>query len=321
MDLLFFCFGCGGGRAGGEKVSKRQENPLGDVTPLPGETEAQYMQRMDEYIQWEIRQGYLNEKAREAVGSRPERRPLESDEDFKKRYNKWADEWNEWLEAFARQWLKSAQAVWDAGHDPSKKPSHWEGISLATLASLETLRGIWDNPSKDKNYRPGDFVPDRGSLFDKPLSSISNKPGVYTGGGTGGDTITGKTVLITGSRGYTNYDKMLSYLKGLGPIKEIIHGGAGGADSLAERAARELGIPTKIYVPDWSGVGKGAGHVRNSQMLWDNIKSLDTVGGFFSGSVTPGTAGMIEKSIKAGLSGSVTGITQEQWEKLVDSWK
>jgi len=43
----------------------------------------------------------------------------------------------------------------------------------------------------------------------------------------------------------------------------IISGGAFGADALAERFAREKGIPTIIFKPDWDQYGKPAAFKRN----------------------------------------------------------
>lgn len=51
-----------------------------------------------------------------------------------------------------------------------------------------------------------------------------------------------------------------------GPL-EIVSGGARGADSLAERYANERGLATKIFLPDWESHGKGAGFIRNRDIV------------------------------------------------------
>jgi hypothetical protein len=78
-------------------------------------------------------------------------------------------------------------------------------------------------------------------------------------------------LLVVGSRSFGNYEFLSSVLDGvLNSIKyshqiEIISGGARGADSLAERCAREHSYSFKIFKPDWS-LGKGAGFIRNDKM-------------------------------------------------------
>lgn len=46
----------------------------------------------------------------------------------------------------------------------------------------------------------------------------------------------------------------------------IVHGDSRGADRLAARVARELGMDTESHPADWRRWGKSAGWVRNSQM-------------------------------------------------------
>lgn len=60
----------------------------------------------------------------------------------------------------------------------------------------------------------------------------------------------------------------------------VIEGGAKGVDSFAGEWAIENEVPLEIFKPDWKRFGKGAGVVRNKQMvlaadfvliLWDGI--------------------------------------------------
>jgi len=76
-------------------------------------------------------------------------------------------------------------------------------------------------------------------------------------------------------------------------VKKIISGGARGADTLAERYARENSIPIEIIKPDWSKLGKKAGILRNTAI----IEKSDIVIAFHDGQ-SPGTADSIKKSIK-----------------------
>jgi len=50
----------------------------------------------------------------------------------------------------------------------------------------------------------------------------------------------------------------------------IIHGGARGADSLAGDLAAELGCKVRVYHASWQVYGKGAGPIRNRQMVDEN---------------------------------------------------
>lgn len=50
------------------------------------------------------------------------------------------------------------------------------------------------------------------------------------------------------------------------PVMEIASGGARGADRVGEYVALLHRIPVKKFIPDWNGLGKKAGHVRNAEM-------------------------------------------------------
>ena len=78
-------------------------------------------------------------------------------------------------------------------------------------------------------------------------------------------------------------------------ISLIISGGADGADSLAERYAKEQSIPTKIFLPDWKKYCKSAGMIRNT----DIINEADVVVAFWDKS-SNGTKDSIDKANKLG---------------------
>ena len=84
-------------------------------------------------------------------------------------------------------------------------------------------------------------------------------------------------ILIAGSRSINEYD-----LRGLidESVDLIICGGARGVDSLAERAADELGISKLVIRPDYKKYGRAAPLVRNERMveiadevivIWDGV--------------------------------------------------
>jgi hypothetical protein len=78
-------------------------------------------------------------------------------------------------------------------------------------------------------------------------------------------------LAIVGSRTYTNYESfkqhMSEYVSIRGSPKQIISGGALGADTLAERYAHENKIPIIIYHAEWNKYGKGAGMLRNTDIV------------------------------------------------------
>ncbi len=75
-------------------------------------------------------------------------------------------------------------------------------------------------------------------------------------------------VIIAGSRSIKDYDILLETIKNAKfEITEVICGGAVGVDSLGERWAKENNISIKKFLPDWKSFGKGAGPIRNKQMI------------------------------------------------------
>lgn len=107
-------------------------------------------------------------------------------------------------------------------------------------------------------------------------------------------------VIIAGSReGFDISDVREAFIFSqfdFNEITEIVSGGARGVDRLGEQFAKEQMIPIRRFIPDWDGLGKKAGHVRNREMgdyadaliaLWDGVSK--------------GTKGMIEYAEKKGL--------------------
>lgn len=75
--------------------------------------------------------------------------------------------------------------------------------------------------------------------------------------------------LVVGSRTFNNYELLKTKLDQLLQNQSkivIVSGGAKGADSLAERYAKEKGYPVRIFPADWDKYGKSAGYKRNEQM-------------------------------------------------------
>lgn len=76
-------------------------------------------------------------------------------------------------------------------------------------------------------------------------------------------------VLVVGSRSFNDYDKVSEVLDRVidnNTDVEIISGGARGADSLAERYAKEHNLALKVFPAYWDKYGKSAGYKRNVEM-------------------------------------------------------
>lgn len=77
-------------------------------------------------------------------------------------------------------------------------------------------------------------------------------------------------LLVCGSRSFDDYNllrnKLNYYLQNKKNIV-IVSGGAKGADSLAEKYAKERGCEIKIFIANWDKYGKRAGYIRNEKMF------------------------------------------------------
>lgn len=79
--------------------------------------------------------------------------------------------------------------------------------------------------------------------------------------------LTVRRVAIVGSRKFSDYEYMRKILgQVLHPDDELVSGGAVGADSMAQRYAKETGRAIHIYYPNWL-MGRGAGFERNRKIV------------------------------------------------------
>ena len=100
----------------------------------------------------------------------------------------------------------------------------------------------------------------------------------------------GKKVAIVGSREYPNFGSVKIAIEELCyRASEFVSGGARGVDTIVEEVANELGIPIVVYEPDWDQYGKGAGYVRNK----DIVRAAEAVVAFHYND-SPGTRNSIE---------------------------
>jgi len=79
-------------------------------------------------------------------------------------------------------------------------------------------------------------------------------------------------------------------------ITEVVSGCARGADSYGEMLAEEFNTPIKRFPAEWEKYGRGAGHIRNSQMQ----EYADALIAVWDGE-SPGTKDMISRAEKQGL--------------------
>lgn len=106
-------------------------------------------------------------------------------------------------------------------------------------------------------------------------------------------------VLVCGGRDFDDELLVLTVLLTLHNdhgIFCVIHGAARGADTLAGRVARELGIEVYEYPADWNAHGRRAGPIRNEKMLREGKPDLVVA---FPGGI--GTADMVNRAWKAGI--------------------
>ena len=116
-------------------------------------------------------------------------------------------------------------------------------------------------------------------------------------------------VIIAGSRDFNNYDLLkksaidiINKKTMLPDLSRIVSGGARGADTLGERFANEMGLEITRFIPDWDGLGKRAGYVRNAEMAKFAVQD-DNDGmliAFWNGK-SKGTKHMIDLANKYGL--------------------
>lgn len=73
---------------------------------------------------------------------------------------------------------------------------------------------------------------------------------------------------FSGSRDFTNYEYVSNVIKHYLPYITKIHvGDAKGVDSLVVRFCSENNINYQIFKADWNKYGKGAGPIRNRELI------------------------------------------------------
>ncbi|MGD9726562.1 MAG: DUF2493 domain-containing protein [Nitrospira sp.] len=106
----------------------------------------------------------------------------------------------------------------------------------------------------------------------------------------------GERVAIVGSRSWTNWQIVRDYVYSLNPDDVVVSGGARGVDEWAEIYARERGLDTLIFYPDYAQYGsKLAPLVRNTEIA----SACDRMVAFWDG-VSNGTNDAVAKTRRLG---------------------
>lgn len=105
-------------------------------------------------------------------------------------------------------------------------------------------------------------------------------------------------VLITGSREWADVATMCEEFCKLPDDTVVIHGGARGADAMADRMARGEHMAVEVYPADWKAHGKAAGPIRNQKMLDEGKPDLVLA---FPTPKSRGTWDMVRRAKSAGV--------------------
>ena len=108
-------------------------------------------------------------------------------------------------------------------------------------------------------------------------------------------------VLVSGSRSWRKNDlvkaRMIELDKQLpGPITLVV-GEARGVDTVAAQVAKRLGWKVEVHKADWKNKGRGAGMIRNQEM----VLSRPHLGLFFIRKNSPGASGCLKLAMRFGV--------------------
>jgi hypothetical protein len=106
-------------------------------------------------------------------------------------------------------------------------------------------------------------------------------------------------LLVCGGRHFSDAERMNRTLDAVHKkrgVDLVIHGGAGGADTLALWWAKSRGIPARCFPADWNTHGRAAGPIRNQQMIDEGLPD-----GVVAFPGHRGTVDMVKRAKSAGL--------------------
>jgi len=108
-------------------------------------------------------------------------------------------------------------------------------------------------------------------------------------------------VLVCGDRNWKDDIKMNQVLRTLQKDIILIHGDCRGADKMSAQIGKRFGFKVIAYPANWKVYGKGAGPIRNQQMLDEN-PDIDLVLAFHNGiEHSKGTKDMVQRADKKGI--------------------
>lgn len=149
--------------------------------------------------------------------------------------------------------------------------------------------------------------------FAKPLGGVSRPLGSNPNGTAiyyrENRMYLGRRLAVIGNRDYTNYRQLRDYLDRICERGDtLVSGGAIGADSLAQRYARERGLSILIIYPDYAHEGRGAAFARNKRIVEnaDRVLAFYSAGRYREG----GTRNTVEWAIKL----------EKPYEEIEDTW-
>jgi hypothetical protein len=76
-------------------------------------------------------------------------------------------------------------------------------------------------------------------------------------------------LIVCGGRDFKERERAFEALDAVHaktPITTIVHGGAGGADTIADEWAASRGVPVEVFLADWKKQRRAAGPIRNQKM-------------------------------------------------------
>lgn len=111
-------------------------------------------------------------------------------------------------------------------------------------------------------------------------------------------------ILVTGSREWTDRamieEALISLTRGLSWHKvTVIHGGARGADLIADQVAHDFDMQVEVHPADWEMHGKAAGPIRNQEMV--DAGADVCVAFFHPDAQNRGTSDCAARAAKAGI--------------------
>jgi hypothetical protein len=107
-------------------------------------------------------------------------------------------------------------------------------------------------------------------------------------------------VIMCGDRNWNDFKIIDAVLSILPPNTEIVEGNCRGVDKISGYLARKRGMIVHVESADWNKYKKGAGPIRNQEML--NKYKIDLVIAFHNDiEKSKGTMDMITRATKTGI--------------------